>query len=320
MSIPTWPGNLPSREIYAGDIAGLRAGIQRIESMVGGSDSWEDRTISLVPVTDQVDSTLHRRIYEPASLADRGWIPGTMGMPPEIFRNGVSVFTDEYTLHPADGFVVFHAQQAVNAIITAAVRVPAGQAALLARLPVPSNIRPAGMMLSPAITGEAHVAVTLPANTQILLPFAVHRRSTIDRCAVRVETGVSGTIWAGIYDASGDTHYPSRRRWHSAGLSTATAGPWLLPTDAASGLVLEPGLHWLMLHSNVAVSLRGVPVTALPNLGALSEDLGPSQFIGYLRAATAGVAPVFFPVGAGLHRVVSGTLAVPTLYVRFATV
>ena len=120
MSIPTWPGNLPSREIYAGDIAGLRAGIQRIESMVGGSDSWEDRTISLVPVTDQVDSTLHRRIYEPASLADRGWIPGTMGMPPEIFRNGVSVFTAEYTLHPADGFVVFHAQQAVNAIITAA--------------------------------------------------------------------------------------------------------------------------------------------------------------------------------------------------------
>jgi len=182
---------VPSREIYGADISGLQAAVNRCEGVLSLGTAAVSGYV-MTAVADQAEPSLHRYIYE----ADiRGWLEAPA---PVVRRNGVIVSAVEYVLHAAQGAVVFHLQQATDALITADFTHVTGASALTghpARTDNPhavtaaqvglgsvTNESKATMFASPALTAipTAPTAAADTGTTQIATTaFVVNQASTV---------------------------------------------------------------------------------------------------------------------------------------------
>lgn len=103
--------SLSSEDILSAHVSGLQTDINKIQSALNMQTSTRSGH-SLEPVIDQEDPSVRYRIYE---ATERNWLENPA---PIIYRNGVSVNSEEYTLQAPYGVVVFHEQQDSNSQIT----------------------------------------------------------------------------------------------------------------------------------------------------------------------------------------------------------
>lgn len=104
--------DLRTEDILAAHISGIQHSINKIEQILNLKTASKTAQL-LTPVTDQLDPSMHYRIYEGT---DRNWLEAPA---PVIKRNGTVVPSSEYIIQPAYGVVVFHVQQSPSDSITA---------------------------------------------------------------------------------------------------------------------------------------------------------------------------------------------------------
>jgi hypothetical protein len=310
-----------SREIYGADISGLQDAVNKMEAVL------DMQTASAVnhamqPVSDQEEPALHRRIYEGTI---RNWLETPA---PVIRRNAVVVPVNEYVLYAAQGGVVFHQQQAADAVITADFTHMRAESPL-------SGHAGAGGVAHPAATteiagfmsagdkqrfdaldymryrraGQYHAGINaadmataaVAANALDMLPFYVPVAQTFDRIAINVTTAAAGNARLGVFADDG-TVYPSSLIVDAGEVDTGATGiRWL-----SISLSLIPGLYWLARIHNATPTLRSLFHYAMIPLG--STDLGTAMITGYRVTQAYGTLPAVFPTGAAF--ITSGRPAV----------
>lgn len=185
---------VPSREIYGADISGLQAAVNRCEGVLSLGTAAVSGYV-MTAVADQAEPSLHRYIYE----ADiRGWLEAPA---PVVRRNGVIVSAVEYVLHAAQGAVVFHLQQATDALITADFTHVTGASALTghpARTDNPHAVTAAQSGATPIAHESAtavHSATAAATADRIILRDAAGRAQVatpaVDADIARLDTVVS---------------------------------------------------------------------------------------------------------------------------------
>ena len=171
-----------SREIYGADISGLQDAVNRCERVLElGTATVTNH--ALTPVSDQATPGLHRRIYEGAI---RGWLETPT---PVIRRGGTIVPPGEYTLYAAQGAVVFHAQQAAGAAITAAF----------------THVTDASALTGHTAATAAHGAVVDPTASRLILRDAAGRAQVADG-VVSADIATFGQVSAHAAIASAGIH------------------------------------------------------------------------------------------------------------------
>ena len=288
-----------SREIYGADISGLQDAMNKIETVLDMSTAT---TINhtLLAVSDQPESALHRRVYEGTI---RNWLESPA---PVIYRGGVVVPVGEYTLYAAQGAVVFSQQQATDATITADFT------HIRAESPLSGHVGSGGVAHAVASSGTAgfmsasdkarfnaldflsyrragiyHSGITASslaplatsANNLDLFPFYVPVSQIFDRIAINVTTLAAGNARLGIYADNG-TVYPGVLILDAGVVTTGTTGIRALTI----GLTLNPGLYWLSRLQDATPSLQGLTPASMIVLG--SEDLGTAVITGYRLTRT----------------------------------
>lgn len=199
-----------SREIYGADISGLQDAVNRCERVLElGTATVTNH--ALTPVSDQATPGLHRRIYEGAI---RGWLETPS---PVIRRGGTIVPPGEYTLYAAQGAVVFHAQQAAGAAITAAF----------------THVTDASALTGHTAATAAHGAVVDPTASKLILRDAAGRAQVADG-VVSADIATFGQVSA---------HMETHSGVHGVGTSTvesAVGAQGKVDTHAA---IASAGIH-----------------------------------------------------------------------------
>ncbi len=301
-----------SREIYGADISGLQDAVNKMETVL------DMQTASVVnhamqPVSDQEEPALHRRIYEGTI---RNWLETPA---PVIRRNAAVVPVNEYVLYAAQGGVVFHQQQAADAVITAdfthiraesplsghagagGVAHPAATTEIAGFISASDKARfdaldflryrRAGLYHA-GINASGLSVLATAANNIDLLPFYMPAAQAFDRIAVNVTTAAAGNARLGVYADSGAV-YPGELVLDAGVVTTGTTGIRALTITQT----LLPGLYWLARLQDATPSLQGLTSAAMIALG--SEDLGAAVITGYRLARTYGEGfPAPFPAGA----------------------
>jgi len=152
-------------------------------------------------------------------------------------------------------------------------------------------------------SSSAPVTQTISANTTQAFPFIVGTGFTIDRIEFEVPPGSSATgqCMVAIYDS--DTNlYPNNRLAQGIDQSTSSVG---VKTDAISVTLADNTLYWLAINCKTGVTLRALPVTAIPNiLGNTGAASASSNNVGWTVTGTHGLSgfnmPNPYPVGATL--------------------
>ncbi|MBS3938761.1 MAG: hypothetical protein KGZ50_09370 [Peptococcaceae bacterium] len=292
---------IPSREIYSADISGIQDAINKVETVLSMHTSTATGH-ELQAVSDQAEPAMHRRIYE-GTL--RNWLETPA---PVVRRGGDIVPLAEYVLYAAQGMVVFPAQQASDAVITAdfthtiasspllghagaggavhalATTEAAGFMSATDKLSLDAldylRYRRAGLYHA-GITASALSSLAVSANNLDILPFYVPVTQTFDRIAINVTTLAAGNARLGIYADTGAV-YPGTLVFDAGVVTTGTAGIRALTIS----LVLAPGLYWLARLQDAAPSLQGLTSAGMIALG--SEDLGAGVITGYRLARAYG--------------------------------
>ena len=301
-----------SREIYGADISGLQDAMNKIETVLDMSTA---ATINhtLLAVSDQPESALHRRVYEGTI---RNWLESPA---PVIYRGGVVVPSGEYTLYAAQGAVVFSQQQATATAITADFT------HIRAESPLSGHVGSGGVAHAAArseaagfmsasdkvrfdaldllryrrvglyhagITASSLAPLATSANSLDLLPFYVPVAQSFDRIAINITTAAAGNARLGIYADDG-TVYPGALILDAGVITTGTTGIRALTISHT----LTPGLYWLARLQDATPSLQGLAPASMIVLG--SEDLSAALPTGYRLVRTYGDGfPVPFLVGA----------------------
>ncbi len=257
--------DLGSTEILSAHISGLQHAVNKIESALNmGTATAAGHP--LAPVTDQVDPSLHYRIYE-GSI--RNWM---ITPAPVVKRNGVAVPDSEYTLLAAYGAVIFTSQQQPADSITVDMtylREWSGELSDLSDA-VPLLHRGATYRANNATAG-ALVDVILAANTIEALPFPVPYPTAYDRIAVYVTTPSAAGAKArlGIYRDTG-TIYPGPLVLDAGEVTTDATGVREIVMD----LPLSRGLYWLVRTQNGTPTIKGVPAQCAISLGLYTDWTG----------------------------------------------
>lgn len=303
---------IPSREIYSADISGIQDAINKVETVLDMHTSTATDH-ELQAVSDQAELAMHRRIYE-GTL--RNWLETPA---PTVRRGGDIVPPAEYVLYAAQGMVVFSAQQASDAVITADFtytiassplldHAGAGGAVHALATPETAGFMSAADKLSLAaldylryrraglyhagINASTLAGLATSANNQDMMPFYVPVTQAFDRIAINVTSLAAGNARLGIYADSGAV-YPGELVLDAGVVTTGTIGIRALTIN----LMLAPGLYWLARLQDAAPSLQGLTPAGMLALG--SEDLGISACTGYrLSRPYADGFPSSFPSGA----------------------
>lgn len=300
-----------SREIYSADISGIQDAINKVETVLSMHTSTATDH-ELQAVSDQAEPAMHRRIYE-GTL--RNWLETPA---PVVRRGGDIVPLAEYVLYAAQGMVVFSAQQASDAVITADFTYTIASSPLLGHAGVGGAVHAlatpeaAGFMSATdklrldaldllryrraglyhaGITASSLAGLATSANNQDMLPFYVPVAQSFDRIAINVTSLAAGNARLGIYADSGAV-YPGELMLDAGVVTTGTVGIRALTIN----LMLAPGLYWLARLQDAAPSLQGLSPAGMIALG--SEDLGISACTGYRLARPYGDGfPGSFPSG-----------------------
>ncbi|MGV8167746.1 MAG: hypothetical protein ACLKAL_09890 [Alkaliphilus sp.] len=256
---------------------------------------------------------MHRRIYEGTI---RNWLESPI---PTIKRGGIVVASDEYVLYAAQGAVVFNAQQAIGAVITADFTHIASTSPLSGHAGSGGTAHPEA---TPTITGFMsagdksrfdnlgflqirkaglyHATITATAMTSSstlpnaidFFPFYVPITQTFDRIAINVTTAATGMSRLGLYADTGSV-YPGGLLLDAGEVDTGTTG---VKAIIITALTLQPGLYWTARNQSHAPSLRSATGSNMMPVGLASDLVSP--ITGFRVLQTYGVMPNPCPAGA----------------------
>lgn len=261
--------DLHSEDILSAHISALQHNINKLETVLDLITTPKTGQ-PLNAVADQTDQTLRYKIYEGV---DRNWLTSPT---PAIYRNGTLVNPSEYTLHAAQGAVVFLNQQLATDAITGDYTMITGNSNILNTLAseistnttnISSNAANVSKNIS-SITGLSlpyafiignYYTHTISAGTFATgvgcgqnnldaYPFIVPQTAVFDKMRYNIST-LSGTkaIMA-IYSDNG-SGFPGTllAKTGEIDTSTATGTTGVKEMPFASGdLTLQPGLYWLV--------------------------------------------------------------------------
>ncbi|MDP3059042.1 MAG: hypothetical protein Q8N36_06255 [bacterium] len=300
-----------SREVYGADISGLQDAVNKMESILDMQTSTATDHV-LQAVADQAEPALHRRLYEGTI---RNWLESPA---PVIKRNAVVVAAAEYVLYAAQGMVVFNAQQATDAVITANFAYVIADSLLLGHAGAgggahaAATLEAAGFMSAEdkmrfnaidylryrraglyhaGINALGPAALSTASGVVDVSPFYVPSTQTFDRIAINVTTLAAGNTRLGLYADNG-TVYPGVRLLDAGIVTTGTTGiRWL-----SVNLALPAGLYWLARLQDATPSLQGIAGHGLIALG--TDDLSAIVTGFRVTRAYGDGLPDPFPSGA----------------------
>lgn len=292
--------DLGSEDILSAHISALQANINKLETILNMATS-QVISRAMNPVADQTDQTLRYKIYEGV---DRNWLTSPA---PQIYRNGTVVDSSEFTLHAAQGAVVFLNQQQSTDVITYDATIITGASNRLTGLEYLTK-HYIGQYRSHGIGINGGVASNGVLNNTIdIFPFRVYEPITVDYMGIQVNTAVAGSLVAmALY--SDNNGYPGSLIAQTGQLSSGTSG-WSEGPFTAGDQVLQPGLYWVArwnFTNGGSPSFAGLtsvgmyPVPSAPSYGstslAYSSSLGGGGVIGLRYTYTwASSFPSVFP-------------------------
>lgn len=274
--------DLSSEDILSAHISALQANINKLESVLDLVTTQVTGHV-MNPVADQTDQTLRYKIYEGV---DRNWLTSPS---PIIYRNGTVVNSSEYTLHAAQGAIVFLNQQKSTDAITYDATIITGNSNLLNNLSqgvatnttniqtntsniskntlvtnnVPGTLWQApqtymthtvSSWLSTVGAATLATAVSSGVNNMDAFPFVVTEPSTFDKMRINIGTGsASGLGLMAVY--SNVNNYPGVLLAKTNEFSTVATGVQEVPF-ASGDLVLQPGKYWIVRWQSQSISLN----------------------------------------------------------------
>lgn len=134
-------------------------------------------------------------------------------------------------------------------------------------------------------SSSAPTTQAISLNTTQAFPFIVGTGFTINSIEFEVTTGATGQCMVAIYD-TGTNLYPNNRLAQGTDQSTSSAG---IKSDPISVTLADNTLYWLAINCKTGVTLRALPVTAIPNiLGNTGTASASSNNVGWTVAGAHG--------------------------------
>jgi hypothetical protein len=286
--------DIKSEDILSAHISGIQHSINKMEEVLGMKTA-SVTAHALVPVADQEDATLHRKIYEGTI---RNWLMNPL---PVIKRNGVTVSSSEYVLSAAHGVIVFNNQQATNDVITADISHITNKSAFIEAVRQLPFVSPPGLYTSHGVSGGGYATnVSTLSNTMDAFPLLVLEPTTFDKMMFEVST-VAGT--KGVMAVYTDNNsFPGTLLAQTTEINTSTIG--VKEASFATGdLVLQPGLYWMTRWTDGGASFnKGLNASSAMALGdvldaSILSTVGTGP-VGAVRGAAityTGTYPATFP-------------------------
>lgn len=154
---------------------------------------------------------------------------------------------------------------------------------------------------SPAINSIAPISRVLAAGVITAYPMVISAPLTADQIISEVTAAVAGSAYrVALYSDTGLVYpgsiVPSTDTGAISGVTTVVQ-----PKALAVSLSLAPGLYWVAIAANAAISVRSIPVAGVGTI--LGQALaGGSTFnnVGFTAPFTFAALPSSFPAGATL--------------------
>jgi hypothetical protein len=156
--------------------------------------------------------------------------------------------------------------------------------------------------------GTTMGTAALTTNRLRAIPFIVSKTTTIDQMAIRVTTLGAGNARIGIYADDGN-NYPGALVVDAGSLSVATVQ--VVTYTGGLPITIEPGLYWLAITTNVAVTIAGFATASIIPVGGFVVGL-TTKVIGWNAAFTFAALPNPFTAGAATI----GAAPIPAIFVR----
>ncbi|WP_373896387.1 hypothetical protein [Virgibacillus sp. CBA3643] len=316
--------DLNSQNVLSAHVSGVQHDVNKLQEVLNMQTSSVTGH-ALNPVNDQEDPSLRYRIYE-GSI--RNWLDNPL---PTIYRNGSVVASDEYSLQAPYGVIVFNQQQNSNDNMSADFSYINNDSKTINDIETDINSNndriidlenkeiqlsgtrmfvSSGTWASHNADGFADLATNTAMAASLIdaFPFPVGHTMTLDRMAVRVDTGAGSTGAMAIYkDNQG---YPDQLIIDGGTFDTSTTG-W---KENTIDVTLEPGMYWLVRNQDGSCAMSGftyeevipagMDIFTMPRKSAIDDgtaDMRNAGIFGGLRGSTSaglsGGFPQTFPSG-----------------------
>lgn len=265
--------DIKSEDILSAHISGIQHAVNKVENVLNMTTATKTAHV-MTAVKDQTDATLHYFIYEGTT---RNWLTSPA---PVIKRNGVVVTADEYTLQAAYGAIVFNAQQASTAVITADfthIDQTSGTIATIeSRISdletattgisensgtfnigeeVYNNILP---QIGSGISLRNATNVTVAGNRIDALPIIISQTVKISKMRISFSAGSTGANnLMGIYDNKNVIEPGKLLATTAVFRHESATGAEILEVPLLTPATLEPGIYWLARWANDGVKIEG---------------------------------------------------------------
>lgn len=281
--------DITSENILSAHVSGVQHAINKIELALN-MKTFTKTNEPLQAVTDQQDATLHNFIYEGSV---RNWLLSPI---PVVKRNGVVVSADEYTLHAAQGAILFKQQQNATDVITADFTYVFESSQKLedlnnrfSKFAKFATLHAPGTYMTNSPNGAAQLYTSLPTDagskTLDLFPFIVTQPTTFDNMGIPYGKTTGGTYTILSLYASDDNDRPSTLLAQTGKIANPAIDPavgqFVFINSAIPEITLQPGVYWLGRYQDANIHYYGVEVNETYCLGnAFGDFANSSQFGG----------------------------------------